>query len=758
MKKKIAIIISYVLCSILITGNLAYAAGAGALSNQKTEKSYTIAIPSKSSANLIKEVHDDLKVTKLILSKEISSILSEDHYETDLWLLQNYSSITPNCPNLSEIAVPEENKTYTAKDGVLYTKDMKKLVYCPPGKTGRLVVPEGVESIGLMAFQECAKLTSISLPSTVSEIHEGAFGGNDKLVSLTISRDNPYFISKDNVLFYKKGEQLVAYAGGKKNRSYKIPDGVKVIAPAAFQGCKNLMEVTFCKDLTLIGNEAFRDCTNLTKVQLQEEIHEIAAGAFMNCSSLKAIYFPEGLRGIYEDALKGCNQLLFINLPSTIYDLESDLTDVSNRTIQCYSPFISHISDLEIKGKNIRVTAYKNSNLDLWLKKNIPAQRINYFNASYVKFDKAVVVADTVATGTGKPDTSWYQDGIKEFQISTPDQLAGLAQLVWNGNKFKGITIELTRDLDLSAYSNWTSIGGEKGAKARAFAGTFEGGNHCIYNLKINNSGGIVQGLFGINNGTIQNLELKNAQVFADTTAGLLAGSNYGEIINCVINGNITGNENIGGIAGRNGGSILDCTSNVKVKGNLSVGGIAGAVSGDILRCKAKGSVNGSYRAGGIGGYAHVGKIQDCSNYAIIKGETSIGGILGSINSDIDCSNCTNKASINGCDRVGGIVGEFGFGGTVRECVNKKAVDGTYYVGGIAGYLAVGNLSHSVNYGDVNGYYAVGGALGILSFVYPDYERISECSNQGKISGSHYMGDLIGKDVNKSGLPVLYWD
>lgn len=527
MKKVIAVVISCIVCSILTAGNQAQ--GAGKIpSNINNSLIHTvITIPQSVGTDLIKKVHDNAKVTKLILPADISSILPDDYYETDTWLLQNYSSITPNCPNLSVIEVSKANKTFTTKDGVLYSKDMKSLIYCPPGKSGKLVVPEGVVSIGFMAFQECAKLTSVSLPSTLTRINEGAFGNNTKLTSLTVSKDNSYLISKDNVIFYKQGEQLIAYAGGKKNKSYKVPDGVKAISQAAFQGCTNLTEITFCKNLTIIGNEAFRNCTKLKKAHFQEGIHVIAAGAFMNCSSLQKINFPEGLRGIYQDALTGCNQLLDISLPFSLQDVSCNLTDVENRSIQCYNPFITNLTGLELKVKSLKVFTYKNSCLDLWNKKNHPkGLKVAYFNTSYTSFNKALSVAATVAKGTGKPDTSWYQENKEAFRISTPDQLAGLALLVQEGNDFEGKTIELVKDLDLSTYSNWISIGGEDMDNVYVFSGTFDGAGHCIYNMRINKSNGISQGLFGWNNGTIQNLSMQNGQVFTNMSAGILVGTN----------------------------------------------------------------------------------------------------------------------------------------------------------------------------------------------------------------------------------------
>ena len=95
--------------------------------------------------------------------------------------------------------------------------------------------------------------------------------------------------------------------------------------------------------------------------------------------------------------------------------------------------------------------------------------------------------AQTIWDGTA--DTSWYNETSIEFEISTAEQLAGLAELVNNGNYFGDKTILLTADIVLNDTSNWenwessapentwTPIGLDWGIE---FYGTFDGQGHTV--------------------------------------------------------------------------------------------------------------------------------------------------------------------------------------------------------------------------------------------------------------------------------------
>lgn len=90
------------------------------------------------------------------------------------------------CSSLTAINVEYTNNTYRSVDGVVYTADMTKLVICPAGKTGDVVIPESVTEIGSNAFIGCTGITSVTIPASVETIDANAFNGcGDALVIKT---------------------------------------------------------------------------------------------------------------------------------------------------------------------------------------------------------------------------------------------------------------------------------------------------------------------------------------------------------------------------------------------------------------------------------------------------------------------------------------------------------------------------------------------------------------------------------------------
>ena len=113
------------------------------------------------------------------------------------------------CRTLKRITVDENNKHYCDIDGVLYSKDHKKLIYYPVCRADEhYVIPEETEEIGDRAFQHsqlktidiplklrkigtysfgyCKNLKEIKLPDTVCDIGDYPFIGCDELVQLVI--------------------------------------------------------------------------------------------------------------------------------------------------------------------------------------------------------------------------------------------------------------------------------------------------------------------------------------------------------------------------------------------------------------------------------------------------------------------------------------------------------------------------------------------------------------------------------------------
>ena len=192
----------------------------------------------------------------------------------------------------------------------------------------------------------------------------------------------------------------------------------------------------------------------------------------------------------------------------------------------------------------------------------------------------------------------------------------------------------LLQDVSLQGQ-DWTPIGTEE----EPFTGVLNGNNKTIDGLTLTNPE-MNAGLFGVNSGSVKNVELTNTSVSsAHTFVGGITGQNNGLIENChvqsgtisstgndmvadrVTGENRNGGSRVGGICGQNndGGIIQNCTNEVEVAaGYRLVGGICGySLGGDIINCENRGEVHGTYQVGGIVGYINttsssIDKVQNC--------------------------------------------------------------------------------------------------------------------------------------------------
>jgi len=81
--------------------------------------------------------------------------------------------------HLREINVSQANKTYTSRDGVVYSKDMKTLVVCPNRKSGDFIIPDGVTGLGDSAIRWCPDLDSVTIPKSVTKFGDACFSYSD---------------------------------------------------------------------------------------------------------------------------------------------------------------------------------------------------------------------------------------------------------------------------------------------------------------------------------------------------------------------------------------------------------------------------------------------------------------------------------------------------------------------------------------------------------------------------------------------------
>ena len=149
----------------------------------------------------------------------------------------------------------------------------------------KVVIENGITSIGAYAFSGCTNLASIEIPSSVTSVGDGAFQDCSSLTGIT------------------------------------IPESVTSIGDSAFFGCSDLTSITIPKNVTSIGNHAFESCTGLTSITIPKSVISIGEFAFYNCTGLTSITIPRSVTSIGRGAFSGCS-----NSPEITVSCGSTLT------------------------------------------------------------------------------------------------------------------------------------------------------------------------------------------------------------------------------------------------------------------------------------------------------------------------------------------------------------------------------------------------------------------------------------------------
>lgn len=128
---------------------------------------------------IIAEAGEDAEIRFLSDCEQIESISIPKNVKS-IWFGMFYRD-----DNLKNITVDEQNKYLSSKDGVLFNKDMTKLIKAPVMMTGEYTIPESVTTICMYAFRK-SKLSKIVLSDNLTQIEHSAFERCENLISISI--------------------------------------------------------------------------------------------------------------------------------------------------------------------------------------------------------------------------------------------------------------------------------------------------------------------------------------------------------------------------------------------------------------------------------------------------------------------------------------------------------------------------------------------------------------------------------------------
>ena len=240
----------------------------------------------------------------------------------------------------------------------------------------KVVIEDGVTSIGNSAFNECISLTSITIPDSVTSIGTYAFSGCRSLTSIT------------------------------------IPDSVTSIGAYAFQSCSNLTSITIPDSVTSIGASAFNSCSGLTSITIPDSVTSIGNFAFSYCISLTSITIPDSVTSIGSYAFYNCKNLTTISLSCKSSLKKSDFGDKAD--------LVSYTNQhLLTKTAAKAATCSESGNKEYWTcehcGKYFLSDDSNPETAKAVELSETVISASHKLTKVEAKDATCTEDGNKEY-------------------------------------------------------------------------------------------------------------------------------------------------------------------------------------------------------------------------------------------------------------------------------------------------------------------------------------------------------
>ena len=284
------------------------------------------------------------------------------------------------CSSLINILVDINNPSYSSQEGILYNKNMDTLICCPGGKTGDFTIPSTVTEIGDGAFFYCGGLTSVTIPNSVTSIGNSAFSGCWRLTSVEIpnsitSIGNSAFSGCTGLTSVEFNAENCQTCGSSSYPAFpsnitdlKIGEKVKVIPNNAFRGCTGLTSVEIPSSVTSIGDYAFRGCTGLTGVTIGNSVTSIGIYAFYNCTGMTSVTIPNSVISIGNSAFRSCTGLTSVEIPNSVTSIGDEAFSYCSGLTSVEIPnSVTSIGNSAFEGCS-RLTSVNASDLESWCK------------------------------------------------------------------------------------------------------------------------------------------------------------------------------------------------------------------------------------------------------------------------------------------------------------------------------------------------------------------------------------------------------
>ena len=264
----------------------------------------------------------------------------------------------PLCESLNEIIVSEGNEYFIVVDGVLYDKNMERIICVPAGKElyeyripsgvtkiarhafdacglEKIEIPESVTTIEEGAFWNCHYLNEITIPKSVTDIGEAIIIDEGTRINIIVDSENNHFMVEDGVLYNKDKTRLLIYGG--EERFFKVPEEVTALDSHAFNQMCSIESIELPEKLQSIGSCCFWWCEELKNIVIPGGVHTISGQMFESCSALVTVEILNGVTDIEDSAFAYCGNLKKVIIPSSVTSIDASAFEGCD-SVAIYTP------------------------------------------------------------------------------------------------------------------------------------------------------------------------------------------------------------------------------------------------------------------------------------------------------------------------------------------------------------------------------------------------------------------------------------
>lgn len=309
-----------------------------------------------------------------------------------------------------------------------YTEDALPPWYSYRDRILWLTLPDGLTSVGDLAFYDCVNLTAVSIPNSVTDIGELAFCQNRSMTVLTLG-SGLHSIGRSA---FEQCDSLP---------DVRLPDSLTTVDSQAFYACGSLTYVTIPASVTRMGSSVFSYCYSLIRADVYAAMEVLPTWTFYGCNRLSSVYLSETMTDTATYAFYGCDSLNTVNMGGGTVDAE-ELKEKIDQDVPGFKRF-GDVNNEESEGTGTVTDITVNENGGLTVTDTTVTQTNNTTVSTSTSNTRTenetkteVDVTATVVTPEGWSEVvEQIQNAQKEMEKNTPEGTVNVTVFVGTDEK-----------------------------------------------------------------------------------------------------------------------------------------------------------------------------------------------------------------------------------------------------------------------------------------------------------------------------------